>query len=84
MTATLEKDIQTFERILPSIINQEGKYALIFDAQLIGVFDTYADALSAGYSRAELNPFLVKKIAGVENVANLSRDINQCPIMPSS
>jgi len=40
MTATLEKDIQTFEQILPSIMNQEGKYALIFDAKLVGVFDT--------------------------------------------
>jgi len=79
MPEPLKQELHAFEEMLPSLTKDEGKFALVIGADLIGVFDTYADAFAAGYERAQLNPFLVKKIAGIESVANLSRDIdNQC------
>jgi hypothetical protein len=57
-------------------MQDEGKYALIVDAELVGIFGTYEDALRAGYEKAKLAPFLVKKISGSETVAYFSRDID--------
>jgi hypothetical protein len=42
-------------------IYREGKFALVHDGQVVGTFDTYADALSEGYRFFKLEPFLVKQ-----------------------
>lgn len=77
---SLEKELETYNKMLPQLLQDEGKYALIFKANLIGTYGTYEDALKAGYEKAALEPFLVKKISSVETVSYFSRDIdNVCP-----
>lgn len=72
---TLAKELETYRVLLPTLTGEEGRFALIAEDKLLGVFDTYADALAAGYQRRALKPFLVKQIAAYEVVANFTRDI---------
>jgi hypothetical protein len=72
----LAKETEAYQKLLPTLMAEEGKYALIFGDELIGVFFDYQEALKAGYEKAKLEPFLVKKNSGSESVAYFSRDIN--------
>ncbi len=74
----LEQEIQAYQRELPNLLPQEGKYALVHEDQVIGVYDTYEDALKAGYQKCGLKPFLVKPIQAVEQVQSFTRDLNPC------
>lgn len=76
MSDTLQKELDTYKRILPSLAASEGKFALIFGEELKGTFETYADALAAGYRVAGLKPFLVKRIATNEVVSYFTRDLD--------
>lgn len=67
--STLEKEIETFNRLLPSLLSQVGKFALIKDDHLVETFDTYQDAMKRGYSDFKLDPFMVKLIAPAERVS---------------
>lgn len=71
----LEQELQTYQRELPALLPQQGKFALIQDDRVIDVFGTYEDALKAGYKVAGLNPFMVKQIQAVEEVQFITRDI---------
>ena len=60
MATDLAREIETFDRLLPSLLKDEGKFAVIKDDELIGVFEGYADALTAGYLRAGLDNSLLR------------------------
>jgi len=75
VTHTLERELGTFRRILPTLSGEEGRFALIAGDELLGSYDTYADALQAGYAKRGLEPFLVKQIIAVEVAANFSRTL---------
>jgi hypothetical protein len=64
--AALETELRTYREKLPSLLADEGKFALIHNEDIVGTFDTYADALSEGYKTFKLTPFLVKQIQSVE------------------
>ena len=83
MAEALAQELATFKDLLPSLLKDEGKYAVIKGDKLIGVFDSYSDALSQGYKVAHLEPFLVKKIAGTETIAYFSRDVDSACITAS-
>lgn len=78
----LEKELETYNRELPKLIDQEGKFAVIQGNNVIGVFVSYEDALKVAYEKCGLEPFLVKKIQSVEQVQFFSRDLcfEPCPI----
>ncbi len=73
--AALEKELLTYSQKLPTLLAQQGKYVLIGGAEVIGVYDSYEDALKVGYEHFKLSPFLVKQIAPAERVAFFSRDL---------
>lgn len=60
------------------VATAEGKYVLVSGNEIKGVWDTYEDALQAGYAAVGLKPFLVKKIQGIEDVQFVSRDLGVC------
>jgi hypothetical protein len=62
LAETLEKELETYRRVLPTVRGAEGKYVLIGDDQLIGLFGTYEAALISGYKHFGVKQFLVKKI----------------------
>ncbi len=76
MSDALEFDLERYKALLPSLAGSEGKFALVFEGELKGVFESYADALNAGYKAAGLKPFLVKQIAATEFVAYFTRDVD--------
>lgn len=53
----------------------EGKYVAIKEDRILGVFDTYEQALEAGYERCGLTPFLVKRLERNESILYFSRPI---------
>lgn len=74
--SALEKELSTYESLLPTLKADEGKFALIAGEDLLGTFDSYEDALNIGYDRCGLQPFLVKRIEANESVAFFSRDLD--------
>ena len=76
----LKTELETYEREKSKLVMEsEGKYVLIHGNQIAGIWDTYQDALSAGYSAFGLEPFLVKQIRGIEQVQFFTRDLAPCP-----
>jgi hypothetical protein len=76
----LEQEQKAYERELPKLLASTGKFVLISGDVVSDIFDTYHDALKAGYDRFGLKPFLVKQIAAVESVQHFTRDIKTRPI----
>jgi hypothetical protein len=76
MADRLSTELATYNRLLPTLMKDEGKFAVIKGDALLGVYDSYSDALAEGYKVAKLEPFLVKKISGTETVAYFSRDVD--------
>lgn len=76
MPDPLDQDLAKYKELLPTLTANEGKYALFYKADLKGIFESYSDALAAGYQAAGLEPFLVKRIAATEFVAYFTRDID--------
>ena len=76
----LQEALRTYEEHRESLLAQgAGRYVLIRGEDL-SVWDTYEDALTAGYDRYGVDgKFLVKKIQGpVDGIQFFTRDI-QCP-----
>jgi hypothetical protein len=71
----LERDLQKYKDLLPTLNANEGKFVVIYKGELLGIFQTYSDALDAGYKTANLEPFLVKQISTSEYVAYFTRDV---------
>ncbi len=75
-TQTLERELQTYQHLLAHLIKDEGRFAVIFGEQLIGVFSSYEDALQIGYEKCGItSPFLVKKISAEPAMMYFSRDV---------
>lgn len=73
----LKVELETYEERKASLLGSEGKYVLIHGKEPASVWDTYEDALQAGYQKYGLKPFLVKQIQGIEAVQSFTREI--CP-----
>jgi hypothetical protein len=69
----LEVELETYRRKLHELTADEGKFALVRGQDLAGVFGTYEDALTEGYRRFGLDPFLIQQIETVEQVQFVSR-----------
>lgn len=75
----LQKEVETYNRCLPTLLPQIGKFVLIKGDVVVDTFDTYQDAMKRGYADFQLSPFLVKLIAPAEQVAYFTRDLVACP-----
>jgi hypothetical protein len=75
----LARELATYERHKDELLGaHENKYALIHEDEIAGIWDTYQDALAAGYKQFGLTPFLVKQIRGIEQVHFFTRNIATC------
>jgi hypothetical protein len=75
----LEHELQVYQSNLIDLLQNEGKYILIRGEDIQGPWDSYEDALTAGYDKYGLVPFLVKKILRAEPIQYFSRDLPICP-----
>ncbi len=79
----LEKDQAALRLELPKLTADAGKYALVFEAKLVGVFSTYQDALVKGYEIAGMKPFLVEQISQMPQVQQFTRIVGfECLTSP--
>lgn len=79
MPETLQKELEAYKKILPSIVDRVGHYALIKGDDLVEIFASYEDALKEGYKRFGIDPFLVKQIEVTQSIHYFSRDLSPCP-----
>ncbi len=57
----LEKEIETYNAKLPELLSHVGKFVLIREETVEGFFDTYTDALRAGYERPRQSLLAARK-----------------------
>jgi hypothetical protein len=75
-TAHLEKELATYERHKSELLAQgEGKFVVIQGDRTLGTWDTFEDAVKAGYATfGAKSPFLVKQVSTVDQVHFVTRD----------
>jgi hypothetical protein len=76
--SALERELETYKSHLPELAGSEGKFVLIAGSDLLGTYDTYQDALAAGYEKLGLKPFLVKRVSSIEAISFFTRELT-CP-----
>jgi hypothetical protein len=75
-TDVLKTELQSYEAHKDELdAKGEGKFVLISERDVAGIWETYEDALQAGYERFGLKPFLVKKIEKIEGIQHFTRDM---------
>ncbi len=63
----LESRLSAFESNREKLLAlAEGKFALVHDSTVAGIFDSKADAVREGFSQFGNVPFLVKQIVKIE------------------
>ena len=63
----LQQELRTFDAHRAELLGRAtGKYALVHEDEIVGVFDTEGDGIREGYRRLGNVPFLVKKIEPVD------------------
>ena len=79
MDTAFANELKTYETNKRELLAESsGKFVVIHENEIAGVWDTYEDALRAGYERFKLVPFLVKRITPIEPVLNFTRDLVSC------
>ena len=72
----IDREWETFQANLPALLEKEGgRYVLIHDDQIVGVWDTQAEALEEGYQRFLFESFLVQRVVADEKPIFVPRDI---------
>jgi len=72
----LDKELATFESHKAELIGTaRGKFALVKDDRIVGVYDTPNDAVHQGYSDFGPDAFLVKEIVEVDTPQNFTSNL---------
>ena len=67
MGKTLETELRIYEQQREHLLGTaEGKFVLIRNEEIVGVYDSKMDAIAQGYQKFGNVPFLVKQILKVE------------------
>lgn len=66
MTTELQRELDTYARSVRDWPEHAGKFVLIKEDEVVGFYSTYEDAITEGYSRFQLAPFLVKQVSMIE------------------
>lgn len=74
----LEKEIETYNVHRDEFLQHEGRFVVIQGDRVVGIWNTYDDALKAGYNESLLKPFMVKKILAVEPVHYVTSGTPTC------
>jgi len=74
-----QQELATYESNRDKLVAESaGKYVVIHGSEVAGAWSTYEDALKEGYKRYHLEPFLVKRVEGVETILCFTRDLPLC------
>ena len=76
MVMELAPELETYEQHRERLIASDlGRWVLVHDSELAGVFDTQDDAIGEGYRRFGNVPFLVKEIEAFDTPEWLSSNL---------
>lgn len=64
----LKQEMDVYRYLLPYLTEWEGKWIVIKETSAMGPFETFDDALTAGYDEFGLGPWLCKQVFQVEPV----------------
>ena len=73
-----ERELAIYNEHLIDLLAHEGKFVVIRNEEISGPFETYENALQAGYDKYGLESFLVKQIHKSEPIHYFSRDLPVC------
>lgn len=80
MSNELKTELETYEKKLPTLTEDEGRFILIHGDVVEGIYDSYPDAMKIGYEKFAMEPFLVKCISATEHIHYFTRDlVLDCP-----
>lgn len=72
----LEKELKKYEDIKLDLVKKSnGKYVLIKGTDFTKIFESHNEAMNEGFKLFKSEPFLVKKIAEVEQIQNFISQI---------
>lgn len=72
----LKKELETYEDSKASLLkSSRGKFVLIKEDKIIGIYDTYNDAIKIGIDKFGNKPYLVKRILEVEPTENFTSNL---------
>ncbi len=67
MALILDTELKTYEQNRDQLLGTaEGKFVVIHNSQVIGLYDSKMDAIVVGYQQFGNVPFLVKQVVKVE------------------
>ncbi len=70
-TQILRRELQTYDRNRDQLLGKaEGKFVLIRDDQIVGIYESKMDAIAQGYRQFGNVPFLVKQVVKIETPQN--------------
>ncbi|MBU3906648.1 MAG: hypothetical protein KKA64_00165 [Nanoarchaeota archaeon] len=80
----LSKEIKTYNENKEVLLrDSSGKFVLIKEDKVIGVYDTRNDAIKIGIDKFGNEPFLVKKISEIDEIQNFTSNLIRlvkCPL----
>jgi hypothetical protein len=72
----LDVELMTYEQNRDQLLGTaEGKFVLIQNSQIVGIYDSKMDAIAIGYQQFGNVPFLVKQIVKVEAPQNFTSNL---------
>ena len=76
MPPILDAELKTYEKNRDQLLGTaEGKFVLIQNNQVVGIYDSKMDAIAMGYQQFGKVPFLVKQIVKVEAPQNFTSNL---------
>ncbi len=76
MPAILDIELKTYEKNRDQLLGTaEGKFVLIQNSRVVGIYDSKMDAIAMGYQQFGNVPFLVKQIIKVEAPQNFTSNL---------
>ena len=76
MLPILDAELRTYEKNRDQLLGTaEGKFVLIQNSQVVGIYDSKMDAIAMGYQQFGNVPFLVKQIVEVEAPQNFTSNL---------
>ena len=76
MPPILDAEMKTYETNRDQLLGTaEGKFVLIQNNQVVGIYDSKMDAIAMGYQQFGNVPFLVKQIVKVEAPQNFTSNL---------
>ena len=76
MSSILDTELKTYEQNRDQLLGTaEGKFVLVHNNQIVGVYDSKMDAIAVGYQQFGNVPFLVKQIVKVEAPQNFTSNL---------